>query len=252
MADRLTELAALLLRHRAAGTQMEELPEGPQSLDDAYRVQAAVAAQVPGGTCGWKIGMTTRAAMQARGMETPVYARLLAATTWRDGSATMPAAAGRQIFEAEYVIELDRDLPPGSHSRETLVAAIRAVRPGIEICGSRFATEAPLDFALSLADNSFHRGMVVGAPLAGWQQRWLDEDVVLDVDNGQHITGSGRNVLDDPLLTFGWLASIPLPDGGLKAGDLIATGAAAMLQLNSRTAKTVARFGADSIEAALI
>lgn len=252
LARNLAGLTDLYLAHRAADSQIDTLPEGlaPQSLDEAYQVQAAVAAKVAGGTSGWKIGMTNRAAMQARGMDVPVYARLFAATTWRDGAACVPAVSGRQMFEAEYVVELDRDLPPGDYARDELIAAIRAVRPGIEICGSRFSSDGPLNLAVSLADNSFHRGMVVGAPLDGWQARYLSEPVVLDLDNGQAITGNGTNVLDDPLIPLTWLASLVLPDGGLKAGDLIATGAAATVQLTTRAAKAVARFGPDaSVEA---
>lgn len=254
LADNLAELADLFLQHREAGTQIDALPDtlAPRSLDEAYAVQAAVAARVPGGTCGWKIGMTNRAAMQARGMANPVYARLFAGTTFRDGAAAVPAVSGRQMFEAEYVVELDRDLAPGDYSREELLAAIRAVRPGIEICGSRFSTEGALDLAVSLADNSFHRGMVVGASLAGWQDRYLTEPVVLDLDNGQAVTGSGTNVLDDPMIPLAWLASVALPDGGLKAGDLIATGAAAMVQLTTRTARVEARFGDDAVVTAAL
>ncbi len=245
--DHLAQLADLYVEHRAAGTQIDELPEAlvPASLDEAYAVQADVAARVAGGTSGWKIGMTNRAAMQARGMDNPVYARLFAETTWREGTTIIPASGGRQMFEAEYVFELDRDIAPGEYSREELIAAIRAVRPGIELCSSRFSTMGGLDLGVSLADNSFHRGLVVGDPLDGWLERYLEEAVVLDIDNGQKVEGSGRNVLDDPLIPFTWLASIDLPDGGLRAGDLVATGAAAMVVLETRQAKAIARFGDD-------
>ncbi len=245
--ERMAELTSLYLAHRDAGTQIEELPENlvPHSLEEAYQVQAAVAARIPGGTAGWKIGMTNRAAMQTRGMDTPVYARLFTDTTWRDGSAITAAVGGRQMLEAEYVFELDHDIAPGTYAREELATYIRAVRPGIEICGSRFSTMGGLDLGVSLADNSFHRGLVVGEPIEGWLDRYLDEAVVIDVDNGQKAEGSGRSVLDDPLIPFTWLSSIVLPDGGLRAGDLVATGAAATVILETRQVKAVARFGDD-------
>src|SRR3546814_14663922 len=62
----------------------------------------SVAPQVPGGTCGWKIGMTSEAAMRARGLSHPVYARLFKASTLF-GSGSLKGVGGRLMFEAEYV-----------------------------------------------------------------------------------------------------------------------------------------------------
>jgi 2-keto-4-pentenoate hydratase len=240
----MSPLASLLLEHRSAGTQIASMNPGltPKSLEEAYCVQQEVARQVPGGMAGWKIGMTSEAGMKARGMVEPVYARLFTATTAQPGWMA-PPMDGRKLLEAEYVVELSADLPRGSYSIEELHDATNRLRPGIELCASRFVNKAPLDILLSLADNSYHLGLVVGEPIEDWRSSYLDRSVRLLANNGQVSQGTARNVLGDPFKALQWLASTDLPDGGLKAGDLIATGAIAVLDLTSDAVISVADFG---------
>jgi 2-keto-4-pentenoate hydratase len=240
----LESLVALLIDKRASGDQIEEhaaVPE-PVSIEEAYGVQAEVARRAPKGIAGWKVGMTSKAAMRSRGRTEPVYARLFHETT-SFSKIGFPPARGRKMIEAEYVIELGRDLPRGHYTREELLDAAANLRPGVELCGSRFATENPLPLHLSLADNSFHFGMVVGSPIPQWREGYLDQPVRVLADNGQVTDGTARNVLGDPFLSLQWLAGLDLPDGGLKAGDLVATGTAATVNLTTARATVVADFG---------
>ena len=243
-ADRRAALAKLLTALRREGRQIEQADRAlvPETLAEAYAVQADVARRVPGGTRGWKVGMTSEAAMRARGRTEPVYARLFTATTFY-GHGHVPTVLGRRMFEAEYVFELRRDLPKQDHSRDALIDAIGAARPGIEICGSRFSTDDSLDLFLSLADNSFHLGLVIGDPIEDWQDGYLDETVTITDGDGREGKGSGRDVLGDPLNALRWLANVDLPDRGLKAGDLVATGVAAKLDVLTPSASARARFG---------
>lgn len=240
----LSPLASLYLTHRAEGTQIGMIdPDlSPRSLKEAYRVQHEVADRIPGGTAGWKIGMTSEAGMKARGMTEPVYARLFAATTAQPGWVC-PRTLGRKLFEAELVVELAVDLPRGSYSIGDLHEATARLMPGVELCASRFETKDALDILLSLSDNSFHLGLVIGEPIPDWESTYLDQPVRLLANNGQVAEGTARNVLGDPFKALQWLAAADLPDGGLKAGELIATGAIAMLDLVSEDVISVADFG---------
>lgn len=195
--------------------------------------------------CGWKLGMTSGHAQRARGLNHPIVARLFEETTVR-GTGAFIAPGGRLMVEAEYAVELSEDLPrrePG-YSIDDLESAIANIYPAIEVCFSRFATMTALPLPIVVADNSYHGGLVLGPAIENWRE--LDYpalDVRLLVSDGQCVEGQAMQALGDPLELLRWLATQVLPERGLKAGDIIATGAFAIAHL-SGPCTAVADFGA--------
>lgn len=71
------ELAGLLAAARPEGRQIMELDHElvPASADDAYRINAKVAARLGWPTLGWKIASTTDAVRTKLRTDGPIYGR---------------------------------------------------------------------------------------------------------------------------------------------------------------------------------
>jgi len=218
-------LEELLAKARAGG-ELPPVPEAEPALGDAYAIQRAVFARGGAPIAGWKIGLTAEPPRIALGANSPAAGRLAAADILAGGSE-IEFSGAEMYAEAELVVELARDLPSAGapYSREAVAAAIGSVRAGIEIVRSRFA-ETGLPLGLLVADNVMAHALVVGEPMSqGWQDGYADMGAVLERLGEERVEGSTTRVMGDPLNALVWLANwLCEQDGGLKAGQLVATG----------------------------
>jgi 2-keto-4-pentenoate hydratase len=217
---------AEMLRNACAGGELPPVPSTEPALADAYAIQRAVFVQGDVPIAGWKIGLTAEPPRVALGADSPAAGRLAAADILPDGSRI--GFSGAEMYaEAELVVELARDLPPvgAPYSREAVAAAVGSVRSGIEIVRSRFAS-TELSLGLLVADNVMAHALVVGEPVSqGWQTGYGDMDAVLERLGEERVEGSTTRVMGDPLNALVWLANwLCEQEGGLKAGQLVATG----------------------------
>lgn len=243
--DAAADLLATAFRSR---TLLDEFPEAlePHGLEQAYAVQDALAHRLGLRAAGWKIGLTNAAAQRARGLAHPVRAHLFS-----DSVFTSPASVrggwGRQMMEAEFVFEMACDLPgPGSrpYTIDQVRDSVACVYPAIEVCGSRLsAGTVPLE--ISVADNSNHNALVLGSPADNWRDIDLAGiSLRIKADDHETVHGTGANVLGNPLLALHWLANALIGSGGLRQGDIVATGAAAVMPVGNAPIEAVADFGA--------
>lgn len=206
--------------------ELSPVPAAEPKLADAYAIQKAVFVQGGASLAGWKIGLTAEPPRIALGADSPAAGRLAATDILPDGSS-IEFSGAEMYAEAELVVELVRDLPPANapYSREAVAAAIGSVRSGIEIVRSRFAS-TDLSLGLLVADNVMAHALVVGPALShGWQDGYADMDAVLERLGEERVEGSTTRVMGDPLNALVWLANWSCEqEGGLKAGQLVATG----------------------------
>lgn len=225
--------AAELLDMRATQRVVRNLPEEllPADLTEAYAVQAeVVAGLLPAGgrAIGYKCACTSVIAQQALAIDGPLFGRVLEHTTSASG-VTLPADRFvHRVIEPEYGFRLGSDVEPvpGGHTPASVAEHIDAIIPAIEIVDHRYESWAIGALPIA-ADNAIHGWWIHGEPVSDWRSLDLvgDGGVVAERNGAVVTTGSGANVLGDPLVVMAWLAD-ELPRFGrrLRAGDVVTTG----------------------------
>jgi 2-keto-4-pentenoate hydratase len=203
-------------------------------LAEAYRLQAAVIAELGGGA-GWKIAAITRAAAHL-GVPQPIASAIPLAmmqdASFRPASLRFADFIAPKI-ECEIAFQLRRDLPPRAnepYTRNEVAAAIEAMRLAIEIVDPRWP--AGSGTLAELADGFNNGALVAGPRFEDWQGiAFAEVDIVLsaaapDPPARELALGSARAILEgDPFATVVMLANAQ-PEGspGLRAGDIVTTG----------------------------
>ncbi|MEL6768838.1 MAG: fumarylacetoacetate hydrolase family protein [Pseudomonadota bacterium] len=240
-------LAVALWQARAARRliPMAAYP-APASLEAAYAMQEAVTAASGARMLGWKIGAGDPALQKRFDLPGPFVGPLLDGLVHESGAtlAPMPGAA----LECELTIRLGRDLEHDAAADEaTLLAAIDAIVPSLEVIGRRFEGDPEGQGLRLVADGGINVEAVMGAPVP-WRaaEGWPDVKATLTVDGAEIASGTAAGAgLMPPATLLRWLlAQPPLADRGLKAGDLVMTGTLTGVFPLSPGVTVVADFGA--------
>lgn len=208
----------------------------PSDIDEAYRLQTAVAsAQGPIG--GWKIAAVTDAQRRALGVDRPVAAPI--PSRWMRDAVTGAAELRVADFvaaklECEFAFELRRDLParPGRpYSRDEVQDAVACLRLAIEVVDSRLP---PGSGTLAELADAFNNGaLVCGRAVQDWHGLdFAATRITLHAHRDGEQTaselalGSGAAILDgDPFGTVVILANAQRAGSpGLLAGQVVTTG----------------------------
>ena len=245
-AEAAAEAASHLARCWQIGFKLTELPPDcrPRTLRDGMQVQAALVAELDLPVGGWKVGCTSTAAQRYLKIKEPIAGRLIA-TRLFDHSAALPSDGCRGI-EGEFAFVLGRDLPPRKrpYTRTEVMAAIKTLRPAIEIIDPRYEDWLKVNAASIVADLSGNGWLVLGAPVARW--RTLDlrkQKVRVTVDGKAAAEGTGAEALGDPLKVMVWLANFLGAYDGLKAGEVVTTGTCTGFFQAPPSSTVVADFG---------
>lgn len=221
-------LARLLAEARRAGEQLHDLPPSlvPEDADAAYAVQARVAALLGWPVLGWKIAGTNPVMRARLRQPEPILGRSFARFL-RASPATLPHAPLLDpIVEAEIVFRIARDLPPRAMpwTREEVADAIAGARAGIEVAECRLPMDPPPPFTIILADGSGNGHYVLGPEIPpGTDLAALP--VRVRVNGRERRSGTGAEVMGDPVLAVAWLANRLNALGmGLAAGELVSSG----------------------------
>lgn len=226
------QAASLLVDLRREGRVIPDLPTElcPSDLAEAYGVQAAVVEGLLGAdnrAVGYKCACTSPIAQEALQIDRPLFGRLLSHTTTASGASLPASDFTHRVIEPEIAIRVGADVPEraGGHTAESISEYLDAVIPSIEIVDYRYEawTVGPLQVA---ADNAIHGWWVHGDAVTDWQGFDLAAMAVSASRNDELVTtGSGANVLGNPLNVMAWLADeLPQFGGQLRAGDLVTTG----------------------------
>ena len=203
----------------------------PRSLDDGYRVQAALEARHDVPLAGYKIGATNKTAQRLFDVDAPFFGRVFAPSLM-DSPAEIAAGTVRlHIVEAEFDFTMKADLPARNeaYARDEVMAAVADLHPAVEIPDSRYENWREAGMPQLVADNAIAALLVLGAPAQDWRGLDLSRQSVTVEVNGEAVDeGSGANVLGDPRNVLVWLANELSRRGlGLKAGQVVTTGSAA-------------------------
>ena len=224
-------LLSQLTAARTGGARVAA-PEGlPDTMEAAYAVASRLGDAIGrGAPVGWKVGATSAGAQAALGVPGPIRGRVFA-----DGVAKAPATlAADEGLEAEpeIIVRLADTLEEGVVPRDADEATgfVGQVFVGLEVNRPSYTDPFAVGARGIVADNAAHHGLVVG-PRLGWGTPGNLADVTVALSlNGEPVSeGRGGDVLGNPLESIVWLANALAdhPDGPLRPGDWIATGAMA-------------------------
>lgn len=238
-------IARAFVAARKAGSGLADYPGPvPDTLDQAYRIQARAITLFGGEIAGWKLGKIPEpldAQHGANRLAGPIFADSVAGN-----GAEMPVfGQGFAATEAEFLLRIGR-LPDPERSRwtnEEAAAHIDMIRVGLEIASSPFPGINALGPAVTISDFGNNKGLVLGAEIdAG--SGFLDWPVTLGIDGAEAGRGTATAMLDGPYGSVRFLFELAAARGlPLAAGQWISTGAVTGVHPVRPGAQVVARFG---------
>jgi 2-keto-4-pentenoate hydratase len=211
--------------------RIPELPERGRPSDriEAYAIQARLADLSGQDITGWKIAATSLAGQKHIGVDGPLAGRLLKDRVLKNGASISLSGNLMRVAEAEFAFRFRRDLSKRTqpYSVDEVLDAVESLHPAIEVPDSRFEDYTVVGAPQLIADNACACWFILGAPVeANWSEVDLAQHKVEGYRNLERVSsGSGANVLGDPLVALTWIANeLSQFCDGLLAGQIVTTG----------------------------
>ena len=220
--NRIAEASGLLCTARRSGQRLPGLPEScrPQTLEEAYAIQDAVATQLGETIGGWKVGALSY-------QHPSTVAPILASTILQSPASLQAATLGLFGVEAEIAFRFGRALPARDqdYNRDEVLDAVVSVHPVIEVLESRYQDILSVDRRSAVADNISNGFLVFGPPIDGWRKLDLERPFVKLTANDRLLALCIGNNGGDPIrLLVEGANHVARHRGGLQSGALITTG----------------------------
>ncbi|MEM7427596.1 MAG: fumarylacetoacetate hydrolase family protein [Pseudomonadota bacterium] len=231
-AEQIRAAAQLLASARNENRVHDEIPSDtrPANLADAYAIQDALAEELGWDAGGWFCACTNQVIQDILGLREPYYARLFSRYIFESPARLRSSEYPPIVLECEFGFRLGGDLPSrgDSYTRREVEAAIVSVHPTIEVVAGHLKDWPNQEVWSVIADNGTDGALVVGKGKQDWRELDLvNMPVTLEINGEEKRSGTGANVLGDPLEAFVWLANARSRDGeGLRAHDIQNTGTA--------------------------
>jgi 2-keto-4-pentenoate hydratase len=241
--------AEILMTARAAGVQLDALPEDcrPTTLADGYAIQDVLRARWGDAVAGWKTGATALAIQAKFGTDQPMAGPFFGKTVMASPASTPARLYHHRAIESEFAFRFGQTLAPRAtpYSRAEIVAAVDAVVPAIEIVGPRFKDLLFGRVPTAIADCAVNAAFVFGTAVTDWRHIDLAaHGVRLSVDGRLVVEGTGANVLGDPLISLDWTVEHLRQRGiRIEAGQILSTGTTTGIVVLEPGQTAVADFG---------
>ena len=207
----------------------------PTSIEEAYAIRQAYQGleetKGRGPIAGYKIGLTTPVMQQLCGIDEPCYGAIFASEVHHRRADLSAGDYCRIGVETEIALQLGDDLPQGGDGGR-VAAAVDSAMAAIELIEDLRYDYRRLDAAAMVAGNAWNAGVVLGAPVTGWQELDLAQVAARLSINGREIgIGVGGDVMGHPLNALAWLAD-KLAGAGtpLRGGMIVMTGSMVPIQ----------------------
>lgn len=251
-------IASSFVAARRAGRALAAYPGGqvPETLDAGYACQDRALALWPDHVAGWKVGLVPPALRPRLGAERlagPIFQQAVQMAP-TDGTVSFPVYPdGFAAVEAEFVIKLARDIPPGpAPTLEEAGSLVAALHIGIEPAGSPLASINDLGPTVVVSDFGNNNGLIIGPDIPDWhRQRPEDLYVETMVDDVVVGRGTAASIPGGPLAALVFLIGLMGRRGlSLSAGSWVSTGAATGIHRVDAGARALVRLaGATPIRA---
>ena len=248
------ELDAISGRLVAARVNADALPDFPgqlpETLKDAYAIQAASISRWPDEVAGWKVGLVPaayRERLAAERLAGPIFQNAIFRID-ADSTTTMPIyRGGFAAVEAEFLLSLATTVAPSSrdYSDEELIELVAAFHVGAEIASSPMAAVNELGPCCVVSDFGNNAGLLVGPSVPNWSTLPLQSlTAEVSVDNEVVGTASANAIEGGPLQAMRFLLQLCGKRGiELPEGTLISTGAATGIHDVQTDSKAFVDFG---------
>jgi len=217
------------------------------TVADSYQVQTAqLEHHVAAGRvlAGRKVGLTSLAMQQQLGVDSPDFGFFFEDMVHYDGDSIPASTFIQPKVEPEFGFVLKESLQGPGVTLEQAAAAIDAVYPAIEIIDSRI-TDWDIKLVDTIADNASCGAIAVGStPLDVDPADLLNVTCALVIDGETLGSGTGADVMGDPIAPLVWLANVLGEEGvALEAGQLILPGSFTKAEPVTAGSTAVADFG---------
>lgn len=207
---------------------------------EAYRVQDAVYAELWPGTrpAAWKAGGPSE-------KTEPTAAPIPPDKLLRSPASVAAASMNMVGVEAELAFRVSKDMPPRgrAYSERRVAQAIGEVLVAIELCDTRLAKWKDSSGVWKLADFQNNGALVAGSGTKDWQKiDFLQQEVEFTI-GARVMKAKGVHSFGSPFRLLPWLANHCAARGiGLRAGDIVTTGAWTGLAIAKAGDEVTARF----------
>jgi 2-keto-4-pentenoate hydratase len=233
--DATREAAALLWRHRCAGTVLHELPYTlrPRNHAEGHAIQAELPMVASQHIAGWKIAATSVDGQTHINVGGPLAGRILAGSVVDVGGVVSLWGNRMRVVEPEFAFRIGRSLPPRAapYTVDEVQGAVASLHPAFEVPDSRYAEFTRVGEPQLIADNACCGPFAFGAAApAHWRELDLPAHAVsaqVTSSTGLRFTreGAGRAALGDPRSALTWLVNeLSALLITLEAGQFVSTG----------------------------
>lgn len=219
----------------------------PETLDDAYAIQARAIALFDRPIAGWKVGRVPEALIAQYGADRlagPIFADSVVHAQAGRGPAMPIYRDGFGAAEAEYLVQLG-PLPARFDrpwSNDEVLPYVRELRIGIEIASSPFAGINQHGPAVTISDFGNNNGLLIGYGIS-FEEDFLRWPVSLTIDGEVAGTGTAGAMLDGPIGAVRFLFERAAKGLPLAEGQWVSTGAVTGVHQVQPGAQVEARFG---------
>ncbi len=205
----------------------------PDSSRQAYQVQEELVSKMvrlhDSPVIGYKLACTFTPLMKMLGTDGPFYGCLMEHSTYENKCTLATEDFTVRIVEPEFLLEMNADLPVTDepYTAQSIFPYIGNLIPSIEVVDHRYIDFTKVGVNALIADNAIHGVSVLGEAVSDWKNiDLITHKVDLCINGEIKETGTGANVLGNPLNAMAWLANTLESHGKrLKKGDLVTTGA---------------------------
>lgn len=230
---KISEAARLLTLCHANGGLLRSLPQelSPATTDEAYQIQDTSVLRRNDQVAGWKIGLSSAAALEKLQLDEPIVGSVLASTVYGENETCEPTTVNKPILEAEFAYRFSVDVGPGDHPAD-IEKMVDSAFVSLEIADSRFTQKCSI--ADIIADNSNASAFIVGPDVETWRNVPLSQMPVKLTVNGSTVDPLEGKERCDPDAILRWFLT-RISERGLliRKGQFVTTGAAALVQLET-------------------
>lgn len=227
------EIANRFVAARRAAVALDSFPGPlPASLDAAYAVQDEAIRQWGAPVVGWKVALIHPDLRPAYGGAERLVGPVFAGTLVEARGETVAAPViegGFAAIEAEFAVRLGADLPAreAPYGLDEVTRAVDDLLLAVEVASNPLAAINDLGPAAIISGFGNNAGIIVGPQVKGWRDAPLDALATRVMVEGAIVgEGSAAKVPGGPLGALVFAANCLSARGlGLKAGDIVSTGA---------------------------